>query len=154
MRNALIAAVLALAASPALAADAGLEQTATRFLDAWARGDKAALASLTARDGDLHMYGSDAAEFMAGRAAIERLMEADQKLWRGLASFEGPLRNVSSVEAGGLATLFFDRTFQVGGRTLPIRFATVWRKEEGSWRLVQSSNVAPTTGQSAAELTK
>ena len=105
MRTFVIAAVLALAASPALAAYPTLERAASVFLDAWPRGDKSALSALTARDGDLHMYGSDAAEFLAGR-------------------------------------------------TLPIRFATVWRKEGGAWRLVQSSNVVPTTGQSAADLTR
>jgi hypothetical protein len=81
------------------------------------------------------------------------MFEDDRKLWGGKAAF-GPLTHVSSAHAGSLTTLFFDTDFSLGGKSLPLRVATVWRKEHGAWKLAQGSNVVPTTGRSAAELLK
>ncbi|MES2294333.1 MAG: nuclear transport factor 2 family protein [Pseudomonadota bacterium] len=128
----------------------GLDGTARQFLDAYARGDDAQVMSMTTK-GDLHIYGSDAAEAIEGRKAFRLMMADDQKLWGGKASI-GPMTHVSSTQSGKLATLFFDADFTLNGNTVPIRFATVWRKEHGGWKLVQESNVVPTTGQSATEI--
>jgi hypothetical protein len=130
----------------------GLENSARRFLDAYGRGDEAQVMSMVTA-GDFHAYGSDAAEAIEGREAFRSMLADDQKLWGGKASI-GPMTHVSAIQSGKLATLFFDAEFSLSGRTVPIRFATVWRKEHGAWRLAQESNVVPTTGQSAGEILK
>jgi ketosteroid isomerase-like protein len=130
----------------------GLDGTVRQFLDAYARGDQAQVMSM-ATEGDFHIYGSDAAEAIEGREAFRSMMADDQKLWGGKASI-GPMTHASSTQSGNLATLFFDADFTLNGNTMPIRFATVWRKEHGAWKLVQESNVVPTTGQSATEILK
>lgn len=99
-----------------------------------------------------YVYGSDEAEFIVGRDALEHMFANDIRLWQGTAKF-GALRNVSSIRSRDLATMFFDVPFSVGGRpSVTVRFAMVWRREPDGWRLVQSSNVVPTKGQSAEEL--
>jgi ketosteroid isomerase-like protein len=130
----------------------GVEAAARDFLDAYGRGEETKVLSMLT-EGELSVYGSDAAEAVTGREVFTRMFEDDQKLWGGKASF-GPMTHVSSAHAGRLATLFFDTDFLLGGNALPLRVATVWRKEHGGWKLVQSSNVVPTRGQSAGELLK
>jgi hypothetical protein len=125
-------------------------QTAMRFLDAYAAGNEAAVMS-TLSAGPLHVYGSDLNEFAADRDGVKRIFDADQKLWKSTASW-GAVSNVSTVTAENISTLFFDRIFKVGGREIPVRFAMVWVKEGDTWKLTQSSNTVPTTGQSAEQL--
>jgi hypothetical protein len=127
-----------------------VQTTAAAFLKAYAAGDRATVMSMTDKD-DLHVYGSDISEASTGVDAFGKMFDLDQKLWQGSASF-GEMSDISTVKSGPLATLFFDDDFTVGGHTLKIRFATVWKLERGQWKLVQSSNVVPTTGQSAADI--
>ncbi len=141
---------LVVMAAVAGAVPSGLENTAQKFLDAYGRGDEARVMSMVTK-GDLHIYGSDAAEAIEGQEAFRRMLADDQKLWGGHATI-GSMTNVSSTQSGSLATLFFDAEFKLNGNAMPIRFATVWRKEHGAWKLVQESNVVPTKGQSAAEI--
>jgi hypothetical protein len=123
-----------------------------RFLDAYARGDaEAVMAVLSA--GPLHVYGSDVSEVAESREGVRRILDADQRLWAHGASW-GEVSHLSSVTRGGVSSLFFDRVFKVGERQVVVRFAMVWVKEGGVWRLAQSSNTVPTTGQSAEELTR
>jgi hypothetical protein len=51
--------------------------------------------------------------------------------------------------SGDLQTIFFDATFTAvymdrRKRTFVIRFATVWRKQNAKWILVQSMNAVAT----------
>jgi ketosteroid isomerase-like protein len=127
-------------------------ETETRaFLDAYARGDRDAV--LRRVDGDaVRIYGSDAAEVFAGRAGVEEMLADDMKLWGGAATI-GPMQHVSTVATRDVATIFFDAAFSLGGRAaVPVRFAVVWRRRGGAWRVEQSSNVVPTVGQSGEEL--
>ena len=127
-----------------------LTKTAIAFMDAYVSGNWSGVVShLTA--GELTIYGSDSSEFSTSREAFKTMFDNDQKLWQGQAHF-GPLSHVSSFRYGNVGTLFFDRVFELGDRKMLVRFSTVWRKEGGEWKLVQSSNVVPTTGQSAAAI--
>jgi hypothetical protein len=140
----------ALAVSSVLAAEPNLESVAMAFLDAYAAGDwKTVQAGLSKHD--VHVYGSDVSEFGTGEAGVKAMFDNDQKLWRGSGRF-GAASQLSSVTSGRLAALFFNRVFEVGGQKMVIRFSTVWQLESGAWKLVQSSNVVPTKGQSAAEI--
>jgi ketosteroid isomerase-like protein len=128
-----------------------VEDTAAEFLRAYAAGRRDAVMSVVADD-SIHVYGSDVAEVVTTKAGVQAMFDADQQLWRGTARF-GSMRNVSSVVAGSLVTLFFDAPFIVDGHPeVIVRFATVWRRDGARWKLVQSANVVPTVGQSAAEL--
>jgi hypothetical protein len=149
--KALLCLSLVVTAWPAHAQElSDLPSAATRLLEAWAKGDKAVVMALVT-GGEPRLYGSDISEVVKGRAGVERQLEDDQALWRGQAAF-GAIANVSSESSGALATLFFDAPFRVGPRSLTVRFATVWRREDGAWKLVQSVNAVPTVGQSAREL--
>ena len=155
MPRALLAlAMILLSASaicePALAVDPSLRQTAEAFMDAYVRGDWSTVERfLSPRP--LYVYGSDVSEFAPDASAFKTMFEADQKLWRGAAHW-GEMSQVSSFHAGPVATLFFNRVFELGDQRITVRFSTVWRREHSGWKLIQSSNAVPTVGQSANEL--
>jgi hypothetical protein len=122
------------------------------FLTAYANGDSATVLPLL--DDNVAIYGSDVSEIRHGIAGASSLLADDQKLWGGPAHI-GPMKNTSVIQEGALASIFFDADFSVSGRpALPVRFAMVWQLKSGRWLLIQSSNVVPTQGQSAAELLK
>jgi hypothetical protein len=122
-----------------------------RFLDAYAAGDETTVMAALSQ-GPLHMYGSDVSEVAGDRAGVKKIFDADQRLWQKSASW-GAVSHVSAVTQAGVSSLFFDRVFKVGGREVVVRFAMVWVKEGDAWKLAQSSNTVPTTGQSAEQLT-
>lgn len=129
----------------------GVEAQTREFLDAYARGDKASVLGQVDRKA-VAIYGSDAAEVFHGASGVENMIANDMKLWGGAATI-GAMEHVSVVERKGLAAIFFDAPFSAGGRPpIPVRFAMVWRRAGKGWRLVQSSNVVPTQGQSAEAL--
>lgn len=138
--------------APARAEIPSVETTAQAFMTAYAAGDWPTVERLLSKR-DLHVYGSDSAEIMVGVDAVHALFVADHRLWAGTSSF-GAMTDVSVIRSDSLASVFFNAPFSVGGRTLPLRVATVWRLEDGGWKLVQLSNTVPTTGQSAAALAK
>ena len=148
-----IAAALAVSARLSSSAAKGhpdLEKAANAFMDAYVAGDWKRVESLLTR-GKLYVYGSDLSEFSSDRAGFKAIFDNDQALWKGGAHF-GAMSNISSVQQGDVATLFFNRVFEVGGQRVTVRFATVWRSESGAWKFVQSSNTVATVGQSAAEI--
>lgn len=146
------AAIFVLAASPALAQPADLTAQTRQFLDAYARGDKAAV--LSQLDPSIVMYGSDAAELFRGPDAVAGLLDLDQKLWGGSATI-GEIKDLTVTEGSDLRVATFHAPFSVGGRPpLPVRFTMVWKRSPDGWRLVHSTNTVPTTGQSAEALLK
>lgn len=152
MRIAVLVLGVAASAAPVVAGAAPAVTAQTRlFLDAYARGDRAAVLRLV--DGDaVTVYGSDAAEIFRGRAGVATMLDDDRRLWGGAARI-GSMKHVSVVERGDLASIFFDADFLMRNRpAIPVRFAMVWRRARGVWRLVQSANVVPTQNQSAALL--
>jgi ketosteroid isomerase-like protein len=133
---------------PAFGQSSQTEERTRHFLDSYARGDTAAVMSVV--DEGSVAYGSDAAEIFRGKAGISEMLRQDGLLWRGSASI-GEMKDVSVVEQGDLATIFFNAPFRVGNREpVPVRFSMVWRREKGQWLLVQSQSAAVAEGQSAA----
>jgi hypothetical protein len=132
------------------AAEHDVESVAMAFLDAYAAGNWNKVQAVLSKRG-VHIYGSDVSEFSAGEAGVKAMFDNDQKLWRGGAHF-GATSQLTSVKSGHLATVFFNRVFEVGTQQVIVRFSTVWQLESGAWKLIQSSNVVPTTGQSAADI--
>jgi SnoaL-like domain len=140
-----------LTATPAFAKPTDIAAQTRLLLDAYARGDRSTVLGLI-DENSITVYGSDFAEVCHGSAAFETLLSNDLRLWGGPAHI-GAMEHVSIIETDGMASIFFDAPFSAGGRPpLPVRFAMVWRRTGDEWRLVQSSNVAPTQGQSAAQL--
>jgi len=122
---------------------------AKALLDAYAKGDKPAVMALIDPT-----TGSDVAEIRSGREGAGAMFDMDARLWGGAAHF-GDLRPISECRSGDLTTLFFDVPFNVASRPeMVVRFATLWRYREGTWRLPQSANRVPTLGQSVEELLK
>jgi ketosteroid isomerase-like protein len=130
--------------------DTELNRTANDFMDAYVAGDWHGVAAHLTR-GVLYVYGSDLAEFSTDVSGFKAMFDHDQALWHGAARF-GAMSEISSRRRGDMATLFFNRVFELGTQKVVVRFSTVWQREGGGWKLVQSSNVVPTTGQSAAEI--
>ena len=126
------------------------QQLLRDYLDAYMRGDEAAVVQRLAPD--VTMYGSDSAEVVHGVEGVRKLMAQDQKLWHGAARL-GAIEHLTTSTSENLVVMFFDSTFEMGKMpAMPLRFAMTWRKEHGRWLLVQSSNVVPTVHQSASEL--
>ncbi len=154
-RSAVAAIVMSLASAPAALAGPvmpSVSNEADAFVDAYASGNWDAVKSHLSRD-YLFVYGSDVSEFSDSIAAFKTMFDNDQKLWRGAASF-GEISQASEFDEGRVASLFFTREFKLGNNVLRVRFATVWHKENGRWKLIQSSNAVPTVGQSAVEILK
>jgi ketosteroid isomerase-like protein len=135
---------------PAFGQKSQTEERTRHFLDSYLRGDTAAVMAVV-DDGSV-AYGSDAAEVFRGKMAIAEMLRQDALLWRGSATI-GEMRDVSVIEQGDLATIFFNAPFRVGNREpVPVRFSMVWKREKGQWLVVQSQSAAVTEGQSAAAL--
>jgi len=147
----LTAAALAAGATPA-AAQADLTQTVTAFLNSYAGGDKAAV--IAAVEPNVHLYGSDLSETYNGVEGAADMFDKDMRLWGGAAKF-GTMWHVTAVREGSLESIMFDIPFTAGrGPAVTARFAMVWHLEGDVWKLAQSSNSVPTTGQSAGDILK
>lgn len=146
MRVVLLAALAAGLAAPAGAAP-DLRRTVSEFLNAYAAGDKATVIATV--EPDVQLYGSDLSEVYRGAEGASDMLDADSKLWGGTAKF-GTMWHVSTVREGNLGAIMFDVPFTAGkAAQVTLRFAMVWHLEAGLWKLVQSSNTVPTTGQGA-----
>lgn len=118
---------------------------AKALLDAYAKGDEPTITALI--DPNVRLYGSDVAELYSGRQGTGKMFDMDTRLWAGAAHF-GDLQAISEFRSGDLATLFFEVPFAVANRPeMVVRFATLWRYREGTWRLIESDNMAPVVKQ-------
>jgi hypothetical protein len=103
-------------------------------------------------DPSMTVYGSDIDEMSTGQPGVEKMFRNDMKLWKDSATIED-IRQISVIRNGNITSIFFNASFCLPGRDpIPFRFSMVWRRSSKGWRLVQSSNVAPTQGQSAEKL--
>lgn len=130
-----------------------ISATTRLFLDAYTRGDRGTILRLI-EPKSVIVYGSDAAEIARGSAQVVTMLGNDARLWHGKARI-GKMEHVSFMQSNAFASIFFDAPFSLDGkRVVPVRFAMVWRRASDGWKLVQSSNVVPTQGQSAEQLLK
>lgn len=155
---AVIAACAAPARSPSPSPSADqqpeLARRAAELLDAYGHKDNARLAGMLDPE-RVAFYGADSAEVAMTREGVMRRIRDDQMLWDSLVA--GPPRNLRVEHAGPLAVTMFDvgtEVYRGGGRAhYLVRFAITWRRgPDGEWRVAQSMNSVPTTGQSAAEI--
>ena len=146
---ALLCPALVCKASPS--DETAVKSAVLRLLDAYSKKDFDAAMALTDHEAVLVM-GSDVEEVCNTRTEIEALLHDDFQLWTS-ASF-GEISLLSVRAEGDLGSAFFDVPFSMQrapGKTdtMTIRFATVWRRRGGEWKLTQSMNCVPTVGQSA-----
>ncbi len=147
----LTAAALACTAAPA-AAQADLTQAVSAFLNSYAGGDKAAV--IAAVEPNVHLYGNGLSETYNGVEGAGDMFDHDMRLWGGSAKF-GTMWHVTAVREGNLESIVFDIPFTAGRNgTITERFAMVWHLEGDTWKLAQSSNSVPATGQGAGDAPK
>ena len=141
--------LLALLAATAVSGPGGgTEEATVRALDDQERAavlarDREALARLWAED---LAVNSPANEIRRGRQAVLDLVE------RGVMHYASFERQVEFLRVDGdLAIVMGAETIQpigdapLAGQTVRRRFTNIWRKENGTWRLVaRHANVAPT----------
>jgi ketosteroid isomerase-like protein len=134
--------------------DDAIKAGVRRLLKAYSDKDLPGVMALVAPD-EILMMGSDLAEISDTREKVEAILKDDFLLWT-TASF-GHIAALSIKSSGGLASAFYEVPFTVkrgSGRpeTLVVRFATVWRLQNGEWKLIQLMNAVPTVGESAKEM--
>jgi hypothetical protein len=152
MRLCLVAALLLTGLTlPAWSQDSTIQNRTRTFLDAYAKGDREAIAKLI-DPVNITMYGSDKAEIVHGSDAVFKLLSEDQQLWGGAVHF-GAMEQISLIQNHSLASIVFNVPFVMGDRPpMPIRVVALWKREGRKWLLIQSSNTALTEHQSASEL--
>jgi len=127
-----------------------LVSTTRFFLDAYARADRQKVLSMI--DPAVTAYGSDLDEVFKGKGGVEKMLRDDAQLWNGAATI-GEMQQISTFQDGDVASIFFNAPFRLGKQEpVAVRFAIVWHRSAKGWRVVQSSSVVPTRGQSAEEL--
>lgn len=118
-----------------------------QLLDLYARKDVTGLMNLISKDGVLVM-GSDLSEVCTTPEQVRELLRNDFLQWQS-ASFGNP-RHIFTQRSGNLVTAFFDVPFTIQRgeerQSFVIRFSTVWRKESGGLKLIQSATTVPTKG--------
>lgn len=158
LRRSLLVAAFSLAScSHAVAFRKNDDERAVRarvseLLTAYAANDPDAVMRMVDPQG-VTFYGSDVAELVRSEAELRQLMRDDFTLWRR-ARFGEP-RDLDVRVGEELAAAFFNVDFFAGGgRAIPVRLCTLWRKVGGTWRLTLSANAVPTQGSSAHELAR
>lgn len=143
------------AAAPSTAdRESEVARRSAELLDAYGHKDNARLQAMLDPE-RVAFFGADSAEVAMTLDDVMRRIRDDQMLWDSLIA--GPLRTLRVEGDGALAVAMFDVGTEVHRGAVRahylIRFAMTWRRgEDGEWRLTQSMNSVPTTGQSAAEI--
>jgi ketosteroid isomerase-like protein len=120
------------------------------LLTAYASNDPAAVIRLCDAD-SVVVYGSDVAEIARGGTELRAMIRDDFELWR--SAHLGEPRDLEIRQGADLAAAFFNVPFRAGSQPeVLVRITTVWRKRDGAWFLVESSNTVPTVGSSAKAL--
>lgn len=133
---------------------AEIARRSAALLDAYGHKHNARLQAMLDPE-RVAFFGADSAGVATTPESVMQRIRDDQMLWDSLIA--GPIRNLRVEHGGRLAVAMFDVGTEVhrgpGRAHYLIRFAMTWRRgADGEWRLVQSMNSVPTTGQSAAEI--
>jgi ketosteroid isomerase-like protein len=120
------------------------------LLAAYASNDPEAILRLCDADGVV-VYGSDVAEIARGDTELRAMIRDDFRLWH--SAHLGDPRDLEIRQGADLAAAFFNVPFRAGNQQeVLVRIATVWRRKNNVWLLVESSNTVPTVGSSAKDL--
>jgi hypothetical protein len=112
-----------------------IESIMRRVFDAIGSGDFEALDGLLSRQEGVLWLGTDPAELWVGYDTISRVVQEQLKEMQGIGI---ELSDVRAYADGGLGWGFARARYQMpGGARSEVRFTSVFRREDGAWRLVQ-----------------
>jgi len=120
--------------------------------------DGKAVMSLISAAPDFMFFGTDVAEVIKSSAEMDTLKEYDFQLFESVKFGELQHLAIQVSNDGSLASAVYQVPFEMkmAGQTSSsmFRLAFTFKKENGSWKIVQGMAAFPTTGQSSAELVK
>jgi uncharacterized protein (TIGR02246 family) len=133
-RAILVLTFLMLAAAPALAqSKATMQQLNDRWADAFNKGDAAAVAAMYTADA--YVLPADA-EMIKGRSAIEAMWRQNMQQIGNVKCTTIDVKPLGSSAAGEIGTCTF-KTKAQPPQDGALKYAVVWRKEGGQWKLLQ-----------------
>jgi len=133
-RAILVLACLMLAAAPALAqSKATMQQLNDRWADAFNKGDAAAVAAMYTADAYVLPAG---AEMVKGRPAIEAMWRQNMQQIGNVKCTTIDVKPLGSSAVGEIGTCTF-KTKAQPPQDDALKYAVVWRKEGGQWKLLQ-----------------
>lgn len=120
--------------------------------------DAKAIMNMFSSAPDFMFFGTDVAEVIKSWAAFDTLKEYDFQLFESVKFGELQHLSIQVSSDGSLASAVYQvpMEMKMGGQTSSsmFRFAFTFKKEDGSWKVVQGMAAFPSTGQSSAELVK
>ena len=113
-----------------------LEDLTRRFYQALAQGDAVAIEQLVSQQDSVLNIGTDPAEWWDSFASFRHALQCQTQELAGVQVSPGDLRAYCEGTVGWAA----DRpTFRFpGGLEIPLRVTTVFHREDGAWKIVQS----------------
>jgi uncharacterized protein (TIGR02246 family) len=122
------------AAPPAMAqSKATMQQLNDRWADAFNKGDAAAVAAMYTADAYVLPAG---AEMIKGRPAIEAMWRQNMQQIGNVKCTTIDVKPLGSSAAGEIGTCTF-KTKAQPPQDGALKYAVVWRKEGGQWKLLQ-----------------
>jgi uncharacterized protein (TIGR02246 family) len=129
-----LAAGLGLFASPALAqSKAAIQKLGDQWAAAFNKGDAAAVAAMYTKDAYVLPAGG---EMVQGRAAIEALWKKDMEQLGDGKCTTLDVKPLGASAAREIGTCTF-KTKSQPPQDVDIKYAVVWQKEGGRWKLLQ-----------------
>jgi ketosteroid isomerase-like protein len=120
--------------------------------------DAAVFKNLFSNAPDVMFFGTDLAEVLKSSAEVDTLKGYDFQLFESAKFGEIQHLAIQVSSDGSLASALYQVPLEMkmAGQTSTsmFRLAFTFKKEDGSWRIVQGMAAFPTTGQSSAELVK
>jgi hypothetical protein len=114
---------------------AEVKEAVLRLYDGMATGDPSAVERIFSRESGVLAIGSDPAEWWAGHDVIARAFGEQIRETGARRIVPGEL---SAYAEGSVGWAVDRRTIRLpSGKELVVRETTVWRREDGEWKLVQ-----------------
>jgi len=129
-----MASLMLAAAAPALAqSKAEMQKLNDQWADAFNKGDAAAISAMYTADAYLLPAG---AEMVKGRAAIEGFWRQSMQQLGDIKCMTIDVKPLGSSAAREIGTCSF-RTKGQSPQESSLKYAVVWQKEGGRWKLLQ-----------------
>jgi uncharacterized protein (TIGR02246 family) len=125
--------MLALAAPAAAQSKAEMQKLNNQWADAFNKGDAAAISAMYTADAYLLPAG---AEMVKGRAAIEAFWRQSMQQLGDIKCATIDVKSLGSSAAREIGTCSF-RTKGQSPQESSLKYAVVWQKEGGRWKLLQ-----------------
>lgn len=114
---------------------AEVKEALTRYISALGKGDVATIDKMLSNDAGLRVIGTDPREWWSGHEEVVRLFKTQLS---ELGDFAVKLGDPDAYEEGSVGWAAMRFTVTLGGNDIPARVSTVFHKEDGEWKIVQS----------------